>query len=397
MDVTSRGGQRADVPSPRRIVVVSAAVGAGHDGPADEIARRLRRRGHRVARRDGLSILPLGLGRALRAAYFAQLRLAPTSWAAVLAACAGGRPAAGIHHALDRLTDRTAALLGGPADAVVSTYPLVSQLLGRLRYEGRLEAPVLSYLTDAAVHPLWHHPGVDAVLAAHQHLAIQIREFAPDGLVLRCAPAVAPRFGAPVPATRVAAVRRRLRVPDRGVFALVTSGSAGTGDVRATAVDLAALGAVPVVACGRNAALRRRVERLGVGPALGWVDDMPSLLAAADVVVQNAGGLACWEALVAGRPVVTHRALPGHGAANAAVLESAGLVPWTRSAAELGTLLSAPAPIAGPLTGPDPADVVERAALGQLLTPVGGGPEQVDPSRRVLPATARPAPREVAT
>ena len=351
-----------------RVVVVSAAVGAGHDGPADEIAHRLRARGHQVARRDGLSILPLGLGRALREAYLAQLRVAPTSWAAVLAACAGGRPAAGIHHALDRLTDRTAALVGGgPTAAVVSTYPLVSQLLGRLRVQGRLDAPVLSYLTDAAVHPLWHHPGVDAVLAPHQLLAAQLRAFAPETPVLQCAPAVASRFTAPVPAGRVAAIRGRLGVPEGRRIALVTSGSTGSGDVRASAADIAALDVVPVVACGRNAALRRRVERLGAGPVLGWIDDMPSLLAAADVVVQNAGGLACWEALVARRPVVTHRALPGHGAANAAVLEVAGLVPWTRSAAELGTLLRAPARLPAPLTGCDPADVVERAARGDLF------------------------------
>ena len=58
--------------------------------------------------------------------------------------------------------------------------------------------------------------------------------------------------------------------------------------------------------------------------ALGWRDDVPDLMAAADVLVHNAGGLSCTEALVAGLPVVTYRPIPGHGRANAAVLARPG-------------------------------------------------------------------------
>jgi len=45
-----------------RIVVVSASVGAGHDGPAAELTRRLREGGWRVDRVDCLDVLPIGLG-----------------------------------------------------------------------------------------------------------------------------------------------------------------------------------------------------------------------------------------------------------------------------------------------------------------------------------------------
>ena len=47
-------------------------------------------------------------------------------------------------------------------DAVVSTYPLASLVLGRMRKKKWLRVPVATYLTDFAVHPLWVHdrPGV---------------------------------------------------------------------------------------------------------------------------------------------------------------------------------------------------------------------------------------------
>ncbi|MEE3921714.1 hypothetical protein V2I01_36055 [Micromonospora sp. BRA006-A] len=41
---------------------------------------------------------------------------------------------------------------------------------------------------------------------------------------------------------------------------------------------------------------------------------MPALMRAVDVMVENAGGLTCQEALAAGLPVVTYRPIAGHGA-----------------------------------------------------------------------------------
>ncbi|MFD0516659.1 glycosyltransferase family protein [Paractinoplanes durhamensis] len=75
--------------------------------------------------------------------------------------------------------------------------------------------------------------------------------------------------------------------------------------------------------------------------ALGWIDDMAGLLRAVDLVVHNAGGLTSMEALAAGVPVVSYRCLPGHGTANAAVLERIGLSAWPRTPAELREVLRA--------------------------------------------------------
>lgn len=65
----------------------------------------------------------------------------------------------------------------------------------------------------------------------------------------------------------------------------------GVGEVEETVADLIADGAVePVVVCGRNDALRQKLEDAGVRHVFGWVDDMAGLMRARDVVVQNAGG-----------------------------------------------------------------------------------------------------------
>jgi hypothetical protein len=64
----------------KRIVILSARVGAGHDGAAAELTRRIRDKGFEVTRHDFLDLLPGRLGQRLCDAYHRQLELAPRSW-----------------------------------------------------------------------------------------------------------------------------------------------------------------------------------------------------------------------------------------------------------------------------------------------------------------------------
>jgi UDP-N-acetylglucosamine:LPS N-acetylglucosamine transferase len=222
-------------------------------------------------------------------------------------------------------------------DVVVSTYPLASECLGELRAAGRCAAPVLTYLTDPAVHDTWVHPAVDrhvtvtAATAAHGAAAY-------GAAMTAGGPLVPARFARPSTPGARAALRVELGLPD-GPVALVVAGSLGIGDVLPAVRDTAAAGVRPLVLCGRNDGLRRRVAAVAGATALGWRTDVDRLMHLADVLVHNAGGLSFTEALVAGLPAVTYRAIAGHGRANAAVLDRSGLAPWAHDAAELAVLL----------------------------------------------------------
>jgi UDP-N-acetylglucosamine:LPS N-acetylglucosamine transferase len=111
--------------------------------------------------------------------------------------------------------------------------------------------------------------------------------------------------------------------------ALVIGGSEGLGQLEDTARDVLASGLMtPVVACGRNHRLQRRLAQLPWAVALGWRSDLPAVMAAADCIIQNAGGISSLEALATGTPTLTYRPIPGHGLANARALDEAGLVPY---------------------------------------------------------------------
>ncbi|WP_063838334.1 MGDG synthase family glycosyltransferase [Saccharothrix sp. ST-888] len=383
---------------PRRVTVVSASIGAGHDGAARELVRRLRQFGLVVDCHDFLDLLPPGWGRVLRASYELELRVAPWAWGWLLEGLQRHRWSSALVSALAgrAAARRIRALIGPDTGAVVSTYPLASQALGRLRRRGRLAAPVVTFLTDMSVHPLWVARGVDLHLALHPVAATQARAHRANG-VLVSGPLVGPQFRPAASADERLCERLRFGLPTGRPVALVVAGSWGVGEVELAAREIAATGlATPVTVCGRNSALRERLAEDGVGVALGWVDDMPALLRASDVVVQNAGGLTSLEAMASGVPVVSYRCLPGHGVTNAEALDEAGLAPWIRTPGQLAALLGEAlvAGTAGRTEAAVPADQVIAALAGAVLTaPTVSTP----PAAPAVPPLRRSDTRELAS
>ncbi len=339
-----------------RIVIVSARVGAGHDGAAYALADRLT--GHDVEVLDFLDYLPGSLGRRLRDFYHRQLEVLPRSWDWTLAALGTGWGAGLAARAATLACRRLETALGG-AGLAVSTYPLATQALAVPRMQNALTAPLAVYLTDPSVHRLCVHRGADLHIAQNHHAEAQARRLGARDVAV-AAPLVGSRFRPATTAERRLA-RRAFDLPDTGRLALVVAGSWGVGQVRETTADVAASGAaIPVVVCGRNTALRDQLIAAGHRYVFGWVDDMPRLLHAVDTVVQNAGGLTTSEALASGLPVLTYRCLPGHGRANAAVLDRIGLVPWLRRRDELGPALAAAVPTTAPVPAADTLPLLEK-------------------------------------
>lgn len=356
--------------SARRVLIVSGSVGAGHDGAANELAERLRSRGVDVQVRDFMATLRPSISHLLRDGYTSTVGYVPFAfeqlfrrlerpgllWRAERAICASG-------------TEQVARWVTAFApDVVVSTYPLATQSLGDLRASGELTAPLVTYLTDPAVHNSWLHPAVDAYLTVTAAAAKQGGvEYGIDAVA--AGPLVPARFSQPMELDALVALRESLDLPAGRPVALLVAGSLGLGDLVPAVRDVAAAGFAPLVLCARNEKLRRRVDAVEGARGLGWRTDVHELLQVADVMVQNAGGLSFTEALVAGLPTVTYRAIPGHGRANARVMADAGLAPWAEDPAALAVALR------------------DQLARGRTVTP------QLDPADAVL-ALLAPAPAD---
>jgi UDP-N-acetylglucosamine:LPS N-acetylglucosamine transferase len=352
--------QAATSSSAPRVLVISGSVGAGHDGAARELAVRLHTAGAQVEVRDFMTAVPAWAAWVLREGYLATSRYAPALFDTLFR---GAERNGASMDGFRTLADLGAAevrrwLVDGRFDGVVSTYPVSSQCLGVLRLAGQCGTPAMTYVTDPAVHRAWVHPGVDVHLTVTEASAEQGRR--DHGLSMTAAgPLVASRFAATPGSPGLEELRGELDLPHERRVALISAGSLGLGDVPHAAADVVRAGFTAVVLCGRNTRLQRRLAGLpGVVP-LGWRTDVHLLMRAADVLVQNAGGLSFTEALVSGLPAITYRPIPGHGRANAAVLDASGLAPWAQNADDLARLLqTAVSRARRPTSWGDPAEAV---------------------------------------
>ena len=344
-----------------RVVIISGSYGAGHDSAARELAQRFAAAGAVVSVHDIVDLLPLRLGRITRSAYLTQIRRSPESWEATLRRL---RPGTRGHHWTVRLLGagrRAVHAVAADADLVMSTHPFASQVLGQLRHRGSLTCPVATYLTDASVHSLWVAPGVDLHLAIHDVAADQARALGGRAAMVS---ALVPTSG----------VRKRTRedlgLPTNRRLAAVVGGSLGIGDLEGTAQELLATGLTPVVLCGSNVTLHRRLSHRPGMIALGWCEDVREVFAVVDVVVQNSGGFMTLETMAVGTPLLSYAVLPGHGRTNAAALERAGLAPWPRSATELAPTLHHLLGIGGGCLPDQAPDVVDLLAGFPVTEPV---------------------------
>ncbi|QKW34265.1 hypothetical protein HUT06_09680 [Actinomadura sp. NAK00032] len=314
----------------KRLLILTAGMGAGHDAVAAELARRMAGQGVEASVLDVLDLVPLRLGQGLRHMYEGMVRSAPWLYEGIYRAFFVSRrppPASPLTALIARRLDARIREL--PPDAVVSTFHVAAQAAGRLRETERLEVPSLVLVTDFAVHRMWLHPGNDRYLCPDEGSAQAVAERT-GRPATRCAPVVRPAFRRRRAATDRLRGEVGARPGDRIV--LISAGAWGVGRVVETAQHLAASGRyVPVVLCGRNERLRERVY----GPALGWREDLPELMAGAYALIDNAAGLTCREAFACGLPVISYRPIPGHGRDGAAAMARAGLSRYARTPGEL--------------------------------------------------------------
>lgn len=336
---------------PRRVLIVSADIGDGHNATGRALQEEVGRLwpGSQVHWVDTLDAMGPGVGVAFRRTYLVNVRSTPWLYEFFYASLWRHRWFVGaakrcVGSWAGRRLTRTVEVVD--PDVILSTYPVGSAGLAWLREHRGLAVPVAAWVSDFAPHPFWVYPQLDWTFVVHPGAVPVAWAAAPGSRVAVCGPPVQRQFrpGDPIPARRAFGL-----ATDRFV-ALIACGSYGFGAVQEASEAILALGDAvqTVVVCGRNSALAQRLVGVGHPPerltVLGWVEDMPSLLRAADLVVTNAGGATALEAVATGRPIVMYRPIAAHGAANAALLSAVSLAHICRKPAALTALVASMLP-----------------------------------------------------
>jgi UDP-glucose 4-epimerase len=332
---------------PRKVLIISADIGEGHDLPARAIAREFKDEDPDVLVSivNGLPAMGAILTRTLREnsafmfrwvpwwfnlQYALFMYFAPTRWLSRrLLTALGSRGLMRLIRAHD-------------PELVVSTYPGVTAVLGELRRRGRLRVPCYSSITDLAGLHFWAHPGIDRHFITHPESAAEVEQIAGPESVKWAKPPTSTAFLA---ARTRADARRALALPGDATVIAVSGGGWGVGDLLgATAAALEVPDAIVLTLCGRNDKLRERIaRRFGEEPRLrlmGFTDRMSDVLTASDALVHSSGGLTILEAIIRGCPVISYGFSYGHVRATETALRRFDLAQVARSRSEIGPALA---------------------------------------------------------
>ncbi len=252
-----------------------------------------------------------------------------------------------------------------PPDLLLATHFLPADLCREGKRRGWLRGVAVVVVTDLHPHRFWISPECEAMVVATPE----------SGVVCRRRGVSADRVhvvGIPIGAgfSRSfdrAAIQRSLGLESARQTVLVTSGGTTVGWFERVVGSLLALEATHpgrvqlLVVCGMDEAARRRLDARARGHAMpvrvfGFVERMPELMAASDLLVTKAGGLTMSEALARRLPMVLYHIIPGQERMNA------------QHAAQAGAAIIAPHPsavadaVVSSLEHPDRLNAMREAA-----------------------------------
>ena len=329
-----------------RVLILTASYGSGHNEAARSLAAGFGARGVEAVVVDHFRELvhPL-FERVSRDLYMALLRRAPVVWSAAYALGDWLSSDSPLAFGVTRLGTRRLAsrLQTLRPDAVVSVHATPAAAMSALAAEGHRLPPHTTVVTDFVAHSQWIARGIDCYCVAAAEVG---HEFVARGI---------PRervhvTGVPIRAAFARAVdggAARAALGLRADAPVVLAMAGSHGRVGRLPEIVRALARMPapvqvIVVAGHDAALTARLQRLAAGTSirvLGYVDDVRTLMAAADLLVTKAGGMTLAEALAAELPLLLYGSLPGQERRNERFASRAGMALAARSRRELARLL----------------------------------------------------------
>jgi len=309
--------------NPKRFVFLFSDTGAGHRAAAEAVAEAIRRRypnQFTVDCRDPMADRRVIAGR-LTALYGPVTRRLPFLWGAAYRITNMRTTVRLFQHAIGRGLQRRIAPALDPRPALVASFhPLLNHVAAETVPHG---VPRVTVITDwIDFHQAWTDLEADCIIcpseAAYQ---LCLRRGVPADRLVTAGLPIHPRFQDAITGfSDKRSMRLKLRLRPHASTVLLAGGGDGTEPLRKYAAALARspLDIQVLAVCGRNTALAERIREdnhAGVH-VFGFVDNMPELLLASDLLVTRAGPGMIAEGLACGCPLLLTGYLPGQEEGN---------------------------------------------------------------------------------
>jgi processive 1,2-diacylglycerol beta-glucosyltransferase len=313
------------------VLVLSAAVGAGHLRAAQAVELALREVAPPDAHVQNIDILTLtnaAFRKVYGSAYLDLVNHAPHVLGYVYDLMDRPRGPDSkrdkLRLAVERLnlTRFTEVLEEGNWDVVVNTHFLPAEIIAGLRRKQKLDLPQITVTTDFETHRLWVNEPCDLYTTATDEGAAYLSHWGvPREHVRVTGIPIHPVFRAPK--DRAACLANQGLVGDGRPIVLQLAGGFGVGPIEKlfrgvlevkTPLEV-------VVVCGRNEEVREQLSQVDVPPrhrakVMGFTTQIDELMEVADVVLSKPGGLTTSEVLARGAAMAIVNPIPGQESRN---------------------------------------------------------------------------------
>ena len=320
-----------------RVLILSVAVGAGHMRTAEalkEAAADLYP-GAEIMILDTFSYASPFLGKVVLGAYMEMLKKSPLLYSFLYRQAEHGQPLSGkgkngFSHVLNiiaapRLVDYIDKF---KPEIVVCTHAFPLGIVSYMKKKGIYQGPVFAIITDYDVHSFYIFSEVDNYIVGSEELIPQCLEFGIEPWRIHAT-------GIPINADfsvkyNKSQLREKIGLDPELPVILLIGGGLGMGPLDSLLKILGASRHYQLMCvAGANAELREKLDKMAPSMSCkvkvyGFVDNINELMAASDLMVGKAGGLACAEAMALGLPMFIVDPLPGQEERNTEFMTAAG-------------------------------------------------------------------------
>ncbi len=348
----------------QRILILSAAVGAGHlrAAQAVELTMRQLRPDAMVRNIDVLELTNAAFRGMYGKAYLDLVNKAPHVLGYFYDMMDRPRGPKSTRDRLRLLVERInlqrfqELVEDEPWDVIISTHFLPAEIIASLKRREKLHVPQMTVTTDFETHRLWVNQPCEQYTTATEEGAATLQQWGiPANSINVTGIPIHPVFAQD--ADRATCLKAQGLTGDRPIL-LQLAGGLGVGPIARIYQNLLAL-EMPVevaVVAGKNAAAREELEKIAVprrhrARIFGFTEQIDQLMAVADVVVSKPGGLTTSEVLARGAAMAVVNPIPGQESRNSDfLLENGAAIKINNLATlthKLGLLLHDPQRLAG--------------------------------------------------
>lgn len=327
----------------RRVLILTASFGAGHNQAAYAVQEAIRERNAVAEVVDYVSLLNPALRSFAKFSLIQGVQKAPSLYGLFYKSMSRIEPDSPLqryvnHIGITRIQEYIEFFA---PDVIVSTFPTPMGVVGELRRTGEIDIPNVAIVTDYTAHRQWFHEYAD-------HYFVATSEVKTDLVSYGIAQEAIDAYGIPLrrkfnaEAVHDLLTRKESIVTELGlarekpVVMLMGGGSGVLADASDWETFIPESGMQYIVVCGQNRRMEKRFLTLANHQVkvYGFTSDIDRLMAASDVIVTKPGGLTLTESMTMRVPMILYRPIPGQEEMNAAFATRAGVAVRARTAKE---------------------------------------------------------------